>query len=260
MAAAPGPRTIAVTDSGHAIHVDPADARGEHLVASHGDFNPLSRVLWHRALRLHDWDAVVDVGVNYGEMLVDAPIPQGSHVIGFEPNLALHPYLQRTCAENGVLLDLRAEAVSDRAGTARLAIDGDWSGTSTLVRPADADPARWSTTEVPVTTLDTVLAGAGSWCAKVDVEGAELAVLRGGATSMDARPWAVMIEVMHLSVDDLARLAIAHATYLLDSTTHALVPVPGGNVKLTRHMLASGWLYPQDCLLLSPAVSGRAHG
>lgn len=249
--------TIAWTDAGRAIHVDPADDRGRHLVASRGDFNPLSRVMWHRALRLHDWDVVVDVGVNYGEMLVGAPIPEGARAVGFEPNLALHPYLERTCAENGIVLDLRGEAVADRSGTARFAVDAQWSGTSTLVPPHDADPARWSTTDVPVTMLDTVLEGVGSWCAKVDVEGAELAVLRGAATSMDTRPWAVMLEVLHLPVADLARLAIAHPTYLLDKTTHALVHVPGGNVKLTRDMLAAGWLYPQDCLVLSHAMTGR---
>jgi FkbM family methyltransferase len=256
-AARPGV-TTARTAAGRPIHVDPTDPRGDHLVASHGDFNPFSRILWHRALRLHEWDVVVDVGVNYGEMLVDAPIPPGARLVGFEPNVALHPYLERTCAENGIVLDLRLEAVSDRAGTAAFAVDGDWSGRSTLVPPGDADPARWRTSEVALTTLDAVLDDASSWCVKVDVEGAETAVLRGAAESMRSESWALMFEVLHLSADDLARVAVEHATYLLDRRTHALVPLPGGNVKLARDMLASGWLYPQDCLVLGPAIAALA--
>lgn len=247
----------ALTESGRSIHVDPADPRGDHLIATHGDFNPLSRVLWHRALRLHAWDLVVDVGVNYGEMLVEAPIPPGARIVGFEPNLALHPYLLRTCADNGVELDLRSEAVAAEPGTATFSIDSDWSGQSTLVPPADADPTRWRTTDVVVTTLDAVVGEARAWCAKVDVEGAELEVLAGATASTDDRPWALMLEVLHLPIDDLARIAMAHATYLLDRRTHALVPVPGGNVKLTRDMLAAGWLYPQDCLVVSWAVAPR---
>lgn len=246
--------TIALTAQGRRIHVDPGDARGQQLVASHGDFNPLSRVLWHHALRLHDWDVVVDVGVNYGEMLVDAPVPERARLVGFEPNTALHPYLERTCADNGIVLDLRAEAVSDRAGVAGFAVDGDWSGTSTLVPPEDPDPDRWQRREVPVTTLDEVVAGAGSWCAKVDVEGNEPAVLRGAVEAMAMTHWAMMVEVLHLPVETTARMAQAHALHLLDRRTGALVRVPGAHVRLARTMLGSGWLYPQDCLLLSPAV------
>lgn len=247
--------TVALTEGGHAIHVDPDDERGDRLRLLHGDVNPLSRVLWHRALRLHDWAAVVDVGVNYGEMLVEAPIPSAARVVGFEPNVALHQYLARTFIENGLVVELRSEALSDRAGTARFAVDSTWSGTSTLVPPTDADPERWTETEVPLTTLDAILDGADSWCAKVDVEGAELAVLRGAGASLAKGNWAVLVEVLHVAVHELARLAETHAAYLLDRRTHALVPVPGGNVKLTRDMLESGWLYPQDCLLLSRSVS-----
>ena len=245
--------TIALTETGRAIHVDPTDHRGRRLVEARGDLNPLSKVMWHHALRLRRWDVVVDAGANYGEMLVDAPLPEAARVIGFEPNGALHPYLTRSCGEAGVPLDLRGEAVSDRAGTASFAVDGQWSGTSTLLPGGDADPARWQHSDVRVTTLDLVLEGAGSWCAKVDVEGAELSVLAGAARAMDpARPWALMLEVLHVSPDDLARLAAAYPAYLLDRRTHDLVPVVGGHARLVRTMLRSGWLYPQDCLLLSP--------
>jgi FkbM family methyltransferase len=247
--------STALTAAGRPIHVDPADRRGDSLVQAHGDLNPPSRVLWHLALRLHDWEVVADVGANYGEMLVGAPIPDRARVVGFEPNTGLHPYLERTCVDNGIDLELHGTAVSDRAGSGALAVDGQWSGTSTLTPPEDADPGRWRLREVPVTTLDACLGGADAWCAKVDVEGHELAVVRGASAAMArAGHWAMVLEVLHLSAHDVARLAHAHPLYLMDRRTETLVRVPGAHVALARTMLGSGWLYPQDCLLVSPAV------
>ena len=47
------------------------------------------------------WTHVIDVGANYGEMLVGVELPQAATVIALEPNPFVIPYLTRTPAGIG---------------------------------------------------------------------------------------------------------------------------------------------------------------
>ena len=251
-----GPEHYATTESGRRIYVDLEDERGKRLTITHGNFSPCSRVLWHQVLELIEWDVVLDVGVNYGEMLVGAPIPAGAQVIGFEPNLQIHPYLARTLAENNISIDLRAQALSDRAGSAEFVIDKRWSGMSAL-RETGIDPSagKFETTTTPVVTLDEVVGDGRSWCAKIDVEGHEMAVLAGAAASMaQAEHWAILLEILHMDRFRVAEIAAAHPTYLLDRRTEELIRVPAASPDTITVLTESGWLYPQDCVVVSAAV------
>ena len=254
---------FALTAQGRRLYVDPSDTRARHLIEAAGDFNPGSLALWRRAVSAHAWDVVVDVGVNYGEMLVGVELPPDADVIGFEPNVSMHPLITRTCRELGIDLDLRAEAVSDRCGSATFVVDRVWSGTSSLQGHGAHDLAgdahgagRWRHVEVETTTLDEVVGTGRSWCAKVDVEGSEPAVLAGAARAMAGdSAWALMLELLHHSPAFLAELAGDHAVFLLDRRTHGLVRVPGRSRSLAERMLACGWLYPQDGLVTSRDVA-----
>jgi FkbM family methyltransferase len=251
--------TYALTESGRRIYVDPDDPRAARLVAAHGDLNPNSLVLWQRALDAHPWDLVVDVGVNYGEMLVGARLPEAATLVGFEPNLALHSHLRRTLDEGGLAVDLRAHAISDAPGTARFAIDGRWSGTSSLDAGGHEDESRWQLVDVEVTTLDEVVGpDAGSFCVKVDVEGFERQVVDGARSTLAQTPaWALMLEVAHMSRLLVAQLAEDFAMFLMDLRTHRLLRVPGGNATVATRMLSSGWLYQHDCLVTSDEIARK---
>ncbi|MFC7493351.1 MULTISPECIES: FkbM family methyltransferase [unclassified Nocardioides] len=251
----------AVTATGRRIYVDPADPRGERLVEADGDLNPGTLRLWRCALAMHPWDVVVDVGVNYGEMLVGVELPEGAEVIGFEPNPAVRELLALTLAESGVKAQIRPEAVSATAGTATFMVDSHWSGTSSLRDERHADSVGWRSLEVAVTTLDRVIDPGRTFCAKVDVEGFERDVVAGAADAMrSARHWAMLLEVAHMSRPYLAALAEERVVLLMDRRTGALVRVPGGNAELVDDLLAKRWLHAHDCLVVSDAVLAEIEG
>lgn len=77
------------------IHVDPLDRRAQKLIQSDGNLNPPALSAWHLLLQQHAWTHVIDVGANYGEMLVNGGLPSGASIIAVEPNPAIRPYLER---------------------------------------------------------------------------------------------------------------------------------------------------------------------
>ena len=118
--------------NGQIIYINPQDARGRSLVRRGGDVNPGSLVMWRSLLAERPWTHVIDVGANYGEMLVGVELPRAATVIALEPNPFVIPYLTRTLRQSGVGVELMSKAASARSGTATLAIDRNWSGLSSI--------------------------------------------------------------------------------------------------------------------------------
>jgi FkbM family methyltransferase len=130
----------------------------------------------------------VDVGSNRGQVLREAVrvAPRGRH-IAFEPI----PALARAITREFPHVDCRRKALGERAATAEFChftrLDG-WSGLRRNPEISD-ERGRPEFIEVEVATLDAELAGVTPEVIKIDVEGAELAVLAGGrAVLSDARP------------------------------------------------------------------------
>ena len=249
---APTAVAFATTATGHRLHVDPDDERGQELVRSGAAMNEGSRRLWAAVLGQRDWDVVVDVGANYGEMTLGVPVPAGARIVCFEPNPRVLPHLRRSLREAGLAVDLREEAVGAREGTADFALDTVWSGRSGLaaVRRTDVEnPVE--TVTVPVVTLDSALAPSDtdSVCLKVDVEGGELDVLEGARRLLSGRPWAVMVEVLHLDLFEQAELAATCTMRVMDLRTGDLVVVPPASPHRVAELLGSGWVHGQDVVL-----------
>lgn len=136
--------------------------------------------------------ACVDVGAHTGDVLADVVriAPRGRHV-GFEPLPHLAARLQQRLPD----VDVRAVALSDANGTATFTHVLDrpgWSGFRPRPTP-DGDTARSETITVPTARLDDALpADHAPALIKIDVEGAELQVLRGArATLARHRPLVV---------------------------------------------------------------------
>ncbi|PXW22417.1 FkbM family methyltransferase [Paraburkholderia caballeronis] len=242
-----------VAINGQRMYVNPSDTRAQQLLRSGGTFNPLSAVIWKRLLAALRWDLIVDVGSNYGEMLLEIAPSNPATVIAFEANPTLIPYLTRTLSDAGRNAKVEPVALSNSEGTVTFNLDETWSGTSSIVAvPETARGHAIRSIEVPATTLDNYFASetARNACVKIDVEGAEQLVLRGGELFFARREnCTVMMEIAHLDAKVIRSICTSWRLYLMSRRTHAFVRVdPDMLAELGSHT----WLYPQDAVLVSP--------
>lgn len=140
-----------------------------------------------------------DVGANIG--LLSIPILRGiptSRVVSFEPSPNTLPYLSRTKAESD--FGDRWQVVGKAAGSAPGELEffthsPDLGAYDSFRRTARAGEAARQT--VPVTMIDTEWAALGQPVVsviKIDVEGAELAALRGAAACIAAHQPSILLE------------------------------------------------------------------
>lgn len=143
----------------------------------------------------------VDVGANVGQTLLDFLSARSSAAyVGFEPNPTCHKHLADFVAANG--LDgcaIVPAALGARTGIATLHAGSEVDAGATIIEFLRPQLDRTPTT-ICMFRLDD-LAGTLSRepisVIKIDVEGAELEVLRGaGQTLKSAQPW-VICEVLH---------------------------------------------------------------
>jgi len=150
---------------------------------SRGDYETLTR---RRFIdELPTADVVVDVGAHVGYYtLVAASLRPEARIVAIEADpynvSALRANVRRAGVGN---VEIVAKAASDQSGVAAYQQNRGTVGSSLVVRPGTG-PAR--TIEVQTTTVDETLGDVGGrrMLAKVDVEGAERAVLRGASGSL----------------------------------------------------------------------------
>ena len=121
---------------------------------------------------------VIDVGANVGAfaLLSSRVVGPGGRVIAFEPEPTNADRLRRNVSRNGARnVEVRQEAVGDAPGEATLYVQPGQSGTHSMLRPDGAEGIA-----VPITTLDDLIIHGRPDAIKIDVEGLEGAVLRGG--------------------------------------------------------------------------------
>ena len=145
-------------------------------------------------------DTVLDVGANLGaySVLFGKWVGAAGRVFAFEPAPAARFGLERHVALNGLedRVAVRPEAMAERAGTVRFRASGP-QGDNRIMK-ADRDDAP-DHIDVPTTSIDT-------FCRerklkprliKVDVEGAELDVLRGARETIAANASLGLYVEMH---------------------------------------------------------------
>lgn len=134
-------------------------------------------------------DLAIDVGANKGGYLwsLSHAVPKG-RVFAFEPQPIFFSYLKRNCPR--AFLDnvhIEPFGLSDREGVFSLAVPGsDPTSPAASFEEAVKNREPHQSYEVQVTTLDNYFADiAGHVGAiKIDVEGHELAVLKGGVKTI----------------------------------------------------------------------------
>lgn len=128
-------------------------------------------------------DLFVDIGSNFGQhaALFGAV---GIETLCFEPNSDCNPYFEETCALNGLSIRRENVALSDAPGELELVFPPGmtWMGSiDTKVAGQLKSAGATTTRKVPVLTLDDYadkFAGRRALI-KIDVEGAEVSVLKG---------------------------------------------------------------------------------
>ena len=169
-------------------------------------YEPAKHALISRHLR--PGMTFIDVGANKGDFTLLAARLTGpsGRVISIEPEPENHSVLQRSIELNDYAnIAVLQVALSDRDGTADLQI-GSTSGSHTLSPEFNGSRA----VSVPTRTLDAVVADnrlASVDMIKIDVQGFELAVLRGAAQTLTANPRIVLL--LDLPKQDEKRRAIA---------------------------------------------------
>jgi len=139
-------------------------------------------------------DVFVDVGANIGVYAVTAAL-RGARSLAFEPTAEARAAIIQNAELNGVsaLVSTSEFALSDYEGQARFTVGEDCTN-----RFADSDAAPGLVVEVK--TLDSCLAGliapaAGPDLIKIDVEGADDAVLRGAISTLSTHRPTLIVEI-----------------------------------------------------------------
>jgi FkbM family methyltransferase len=204
----PAPRLLrslheAVLDRWPGDHLVSTLPNGERvrLAARHRtlSWNPDEYRAFRRAIQ--PGATVFDVGANLGAytLLFGQWVGANGRVVAFEPSPASQAGLLRHVQMNDLVdrVEIVRAAVTDRVGTADFHVDR-FGGASSLYTAGQAAP---TTVTVETTTLDAFCAARGLTpnVLKVDVEGAELEVLRGAREVLSSPQLSTFVE-LHPSV------------------------------------------------------------
>ena len=171
---------------------------------------------------------VWDVGANCGSFIFSCD--HAATRIAVEPDPFLARLIERSSGRNGLAVTVVQRAVGAEAGEAELVIArrGRASNHLAMVRGSTQTGGARGTVRVTMTSLDALMADYGPPdFIKIDVEGAELLALQGGAAVLRHRPL-IYIEVYAQQADACRSLLLA-AGYRIDEGTNWLAtPVDQG--------------------------------
>lgn len=245
-----------VNPQGITVYIAEGDERGRQLVKNGGFLNPPTLHAWTVLLAEAPWTHIIDIGANYGEMLLSVPLPESARAVyAFEPSPIILPYLQQTIAESGLKINVIGEAVSDRMGTHTLFIDRNWSGTTRFAREEDELSVHDSVT-VKMTTLSNFISSFGipydelAVLIKIDVEGHEIAVLEGLKPILESLgTFGCLVEVLHLSEEGLTYLIKNFDLSFFNIKTNVLKRFFPTSAVEFRSMINAPGVYPQDIVI-----------
>lgn len=180
-----------------AVACDPADRGTPPSVALHfGQYERPEFELWRRLLPRGA--VIADIGANIGWYSAHlAALDPTATVVAFEPVPSSFAWLRKTVARNN-LANVRTEqlAVSDRPGTIEIYVDPTITGAASTHPSVYLDTS--SAVRVAAVTLDAYAAEHSLRfdAMKIDVEGAELAVLRGSQRVLTEQRPTVFCEML----------------------------------------------------------------
>lgn len=234
---AAGPRVVTLP-WGLRIRVDPGENIGSAIWQLGLYDLTICEALWRL---VSPGDTVLDIGANIGCMTGLMALRAGptGAVRAFEP----HPQVYAELVENAALFAGSAAvapiqtvplALSDTAGTTLLYGSDDFAANHGL---ASLLAAPGPTFRVETTTLDAVLGAGTAAVAKIDVEGNEPQVMRGGCTALgEGRIRHIIYEAAHPGPRSLLETILRDAGYSVHALGRSffgpLLAAPGQSVRL----------------------------
>jgi FkbM family methyltransferase len=247
---------------GHILEVDPGDYLGLTINRTYE-----SEVTQFLQERVRSGQVVVDLGANIGyfTLLLAKLVGPRGHVVAFEPDPTTFRLLERNVRENGYTnVVLHRQAVADRCGSALLYLNPDNPGDHRLVDGADRESV-----EVDVISIDEALPELRtriSWV-KMDIQGAELAALRGMRTLLGTnREMGIVMEFCPRALADFGEQPEEVFELLEGSgfTPHVLSERDGSPAtsaaKVLARVTAVGGTYINLAFVKEPRVSPAHRG
>jgi FkbM family methyltransferase len=147
----------------------------------------------------------VDVGANLGQTLAKVKvIDPGRHYLGFEPDPFAYNYLGRLAVANGWQgISLVPIALGEEVGMGAMSKGDGVQDNRVVARSGEESSTGWSHV-TPVLPGDTVIENLGLdeiGILKIDVEGAEMSVLRGFQRTIKRLRPLIVIEILPPQVD-----------------------------------------------------------
>jgi FkbM family methyltransferase len=210
------------TRHGFAMRV-PLDDQAAASILFEGEYSPSEGEALLRLLSC--CSSFLDVGANLGyfTLLALSRLHEEGTVVSLEPNDAMCDLIRQSLALNNYpTCAVMAAAASDRTGRGYLLVDQKLSSNARVLGQAADDGAR----QVDLIRIDDVIdrhRRAGRWLIKIDVEGAEVTVLRGCSGAMSGRAL-FMCELFHASADDVRAIVDQHAYVMLDHQGRHVLP------------------------------------
>jgi len=167
-----------------------------------GEFEPTTTAIVKKLLR--QGDVVVDVGANIGyfSLLFSQCVGSKGHVYSYEPVPQLASALQKNAELNKFKqITLSKLALSDHDGKAQFYVGPvDNSGLSSLRRPRNSSIVL----DVDLARFDEIFSHAEDVALiKIDVEGAELAVLRGMEGYLRNKRPNILVEITNKFLNEM---------------------------------------------------------
>jgi FkbM family methyltransferase len=255
IAPAAGARVVQA-ENGRLIYVDPTDMRGAALVKARGNLKPVAMTMWRQLVAERRWTHILDVGANYGEMLVGIDIPDGARLIAVEPNPHVGWHLERTLQGAGLRVEVVRKAISDGARTVDMTVNRTWSGmTAISVDRTNTIGHRMEPIRVDAITLADLLESESDRTAmavlvKIDVEGHEVNALKGLAgIERDFGAFAALVEITQLTAEDLDWLCTHYTVDFLETASGQLSRAPIGSASEVSQLLSRGDHHVNDVVL-----------
>jgi glycogen(starch) synthase len=191
-------RTRLTTDSvryshGGGLHLNLDENRARHVLRSRGVTQPLVQWAWRQINEIIAPTLVIDAGANYGEIVFSLVYDRAQSILIIEPNPYLHRYLAASVVEHPdrSKMSIIPLVLLNHAGEVNFLVDCKWSGTSSAIAtPMDAPykgdgPQITQQLRVAARSLEEIVhthvkkGAERRFVIKLDIEGAEVAALRG---------------------------------------------------------------------------------